>query len=65
MTHSYPRETYSDPKVAYSDPKVTLHTSPYLHLPHLAITWPLVKCIETSGWVVVVVVVVVAGDNQL
>ena len=37
-------------------PIVTLHTTPYLHLPHLAITGPLVKCIETSGWVVVVVV---------
>ena len=36
VTHSYPRVTYSDPKVTYSDPKVTLHTSHYLHLPHLA-----------------------------
>ena len=46
--------TYIDPFIAI----VTLHTSPYLHLPHLASVWPLVKCIETSGWVVVVVVVV-------
>ena len=46
----------------YSGLKVTLHTSPYLHLPHLATIRPLVKFIETSGWVVVVVV---EGGNQL
>ena len=34
-------------------PTVTLHTSPYLHQPHLALIRPLVKCNETSGWVVV------------
>ena len=43
--------TYSDPKVTFSDPKVTLHTSPYLHLPHLATIRPLVRSNETSGWV--------------
>ena len=57
MTYSYPKVTkcypnvnYSSlkvtnsyPKVTYSEPKVTLHTSPYLHLPHLTKTWPLVK----------------------
>ena len=32
---------------------VTLHTSPYLHLPHLTTARPLVKCNETCGWVVV------------
>ena len=32
MTYSYPKVTYSDPKVTI----VTLHTSPYLYLPHLA-----------------------------
>ena len=56
--HNYPKVTYSDPKMAYSDPKVTfsepkvtLHTSPYLHLPHLAHFMPLVRSHETSGWV--------------
>ena len=39
---------------------VTLHTSPYLHLPHQAHITPLVKCIETSGWWWWVV-----GGNQL
>ena len=46
LAYSYPRMTYSDPKVTYSDPKVTivtLHTSPYLHLPHLATARPLVE----------------------
>ena len=58
VTYSYPRVTYSDPKVTYSDPKVT-HSDPTdLHLPHLANMRPLVKCIETSRWVVVV------GGNQ-
>ena len=41
VTYSYPRVTYSDPKASYSEPKVThgdpsLHTSPYLYLPHLS-----------------------------
>ena len=39
----------SDPNVTYSDPKVTLHTSPYLYLPHQAHITPLVKSNETSG----------------
>ena len=47
--------TYSYPKVTYSDPKVTLHTSPYLHLPHQAHIRPLLRPNETFGWVVVVV----------
>ena len=60
VTYSDPKVTYSYPKLTYSDPKVThltLHTSPYLQLPHLANIRPLEKCIETSGWVV--------GDNQI
>ena len=49
VTYSLHKVTYSEPKVIYSDPKVTLHTSPYLHLPHQAIITPLVKSNETSG----------------
>ena len=40
--------TFIDPKVTYCDPKMT-HSDPYLHLPHLAHFWPLVRCNETSG----------------
>ena len=43
VTYSNPKMTYSYPKVTHSDPKVTLHTSPYLHLPHLSPIWPLVE----------------------
>ena len=54
----------SDPKVTYSDTKVTQSDPTHLPLPpptsHLAKIRPLVKCIETSGWVVVV-----GGGNQL
>ena len=53
MTHSFPKVTYSKlgwPIVTLGWPTVTLrwlivtlHTSPYLHLPHLATAWSLVK----------------------
>ena len=35
--------TYSDPRVTYRWPIATLHTSPYLHLPHLLSIWPFVE----------------------
>ena len=44
------------PTVTIRWPIVTLHTSPYLHLPHLASVWPSLKANETCGgwwWVVV------------
>ena len=46
MTYSDPKVTYSDPKITYWSlrwPIVTLHTSLYLHLPHLTTAWLLVK----------------------
>ena len=56
VTHSYLNVTYSYPRVTYSDPKVTQSDPTHLPLPpptsHLAKIRPLVKCIETSGWVV-------------
>jgi len=45
----WPIVTLGKPTVTLRWPIVTLHTSPYLHLPHLAIIRPLVKCNETSG----------------
>ena len=61
LNHSFSIKTmtiqkYLRPKVTYSDPKVTQSDPTHLPLPpptsHLANIRPLVKCIETSGWVV-------------
>ena len=56
--YTYPKVTYSGPRVTFSDPKLThsdsIHTSPYLHLPHLLLV-PLLAiiCVKSNLWVVV------------